>query len=250
MQLAHTMLRVRDLEASLDFYTDFLNLREVRRKVLGSEATLVFLTDASGHYHLELTHNHDGRDYELGNQFGHIALTTHDLDAVRQTVIDKGWWYRESKPTSNSRYIFVHDPDGYDIEILQAKGGETVSVEHANITVKSIERSIKFFQTAFPDWQVRDQGESNRKWLHFGGATDYMALEEAQVDQALDRGEYMRPDINHVGFAVSDLAAVKGRLLAAGYAEGMTVDPAEERLRAYFFDEDGFEWEFIEYLLK
>ena len=62
MQLAHTMLRVRDLEASLDFYTDFLNLREVRRKVLGDEATLVFLTDASGHYHLELTHNHDGRD--------------------------------------------------------------------------------------------------------------------------------------------------------------------------------------------
>ncbi|MBT4466350.1 MAG: lactoylglutathione lyase, partial [Planctomycetes bacterium] len=44
MQLAHTMLRVRDLEASLDFYTDFLNLREVRRKVLGDEATLVFLT--------------------------------------------------------------------------------------------------------------------------------------------------------------------------------------------------------------
>jgi len=73
MQLAHTMLRVRDLEASLDFYTDFLNLREVRRKVLGDEATLVFLTDASGRYHLELTHNHDGRDYELGNQFGHIG---------------------------------------------------------------------------------------------------------------------------------------------------------------------------------
>ena len=77
-----------------------------------------------------------------------------------------------------------------------------------------------------------------------------MALEEARVDQPLERGEYMRPDINHVGFTVSDLAAVKGRLLAAAYTEGVTVEPAEERLRAYFFDEDGFEWEFIEYLLK
>ncbi|MFT7517246.1 MAG: lactoylglutathione lyase [Myxococcota bacterium] len=250
MQLAHTMLRVRDLEKSLDFYINFLGLHEVRRSTIGNEATLVFLADDNQTYYLELTHNHDGRDYELGNQFGHIALTTHDLDAVRQTVIDKGWWYRESKPTSNSRYIFVHDPDGYDIEILQDKGGETVSVEHANITVKNIERSVKFFQTAFPDWQVRDQGESDRKWLHFGGATDYVAIEEARVNAPLDRGEYMRPDINHIGFAVSDLAAVKERLLAAAYTEGMAVEPDGGLLRAYFFDEDGFEWEFIEYLLK
>jgi lactoylglutathione lyase len=250
MQLAHTMLRVRNLQASLDFYTNFLGLREMRRKVLGDEATLVFLTDSGGNYFLELTHNHDGRDYELGSQFGHVALTTDDLDSVLKDVIEKGWWYRESKPESASRYIFVHDPDGYDVEILQAKVDETVSLEHANVTVKSIERSVRFFQTAFPDWKVRDQGESNRKWLHFGGAVDYVALEEARVDQPLDRGEYMRPDINHVGFAVSDLTAVKTRLLEAGYAEGVPVDPEEGWLRAYFFDEDGFEWEFIEYLLK
>ncbi|MBC8370094.1 MAG: VOC family protein [Planctomycetes bacterium] len=118
MQLAHTMLRVRDLNASLEFYINFLGLHEVRRKVLGDEATLVFLADASGNYFLELTHNHDGRDYELGNQFGHIALTTADLDSVIEDVKSKGWWYRESKPGSSSRYIFVNDPDGYDIEIL------------------------------------------------------------------------------------------------------------------------------------
>ena len=70
MKLAHTMLRVRDLEKSLDFYTGFLGLKEVRRSPIGDEATLVFLADEDEHYHLELTYNHDGRDYELGDQFG------------------------------------------------------------------------------------------------------------------------------------------------------------------------------------
>jgi lactoylglutathione lyase len=119
MRLAHTMLRVRDLTRSIDFYTGFLGLREVRRADLG-DATLVFLTDATGNYHLELTHNHDGRDYELGTQFGHVALFAEDLDTVVEDVERRGWWFRRSRPQARSRYIFVHDPDGYDIEILEA----------------------------------------------------------------------------------------------------------------------------------
>jgi len=121
MKLAHTMLRVRNLEASLAFYCEFLGLREVRRGVIGDEATLVFLTDETESYHLELTHNHDGRDYELGSQFGHVALTVEDLEAVVAQVEERGWWYRRSKPAANTAYIFVKDPDGYDIEILQAR---------------------------------------------------------------------------------------------------------------------------------
>ncbi len=120
MQLAHTMIRVTDLERSLAFYTEFLSLTEVRRADLGDEATLVFLADADGHYHLELTYNKDGRSYELGSQFGHLALLTDDLEAVVADVEQRGWWYRRSKP-DGSRYIFVKDPDGYDIEILQKK---------------------------------------------------------------------------------------------------------------------------------
>lgn len=120
MRLAHTMIRVHDLERSLDFYTGFLGLREVRRKDLGDEATLVFLADEAEHHHVELTWNKDGRDYELGDQFGHLAFWADDLDAVVQEVESRGWWYRRSRPDP-SRYIFVKDPDGYDIEILQAR---------------------------------------------------------------------------------------------------------------------------------
>lgn len=119
MQLAHTMIRVRDLDATLAFYTGFLGLREVRRRPIGDEATLVFLTDEAGAYHIELTHNHDDRDYELGSQFGHLAFHVDDLEPVVAEVEAKGWWYRRSKPESSSNYIFVKDPDGYDIEILE-----------------------------------------------------------------------------------------------------------------------------------
>lgn len=118
MKLAHTMIRVKDLEATLAFYTEFLGLQETRRGTIGDEATLVFLSDEGGHYAIELTYNHDGRDYELGSQFGHLAFTVPDLAAVIADVEARGWWYRENP----GRYIFVKDPNGYDIEILQAKG--------------------------------------------------------------------------------------------------------------------------------
>lgn len=121
MQMAHTMLRVTNLEASLEFYSEFIGLRELRRKAIGDEATLVFMGENDGTYALELTYNHDPSDYELGNQFGHLAFFTDDLDSVVADVEERGWWYRRSRPELTSRYIFVKDPDGYDVEILQRR---------------------------------------------------------------------------------------------------------------------------------
>jgi len=121
MKLAHTMIRVKDLDETLAFYTGFLGLREVRRGTIGDEATLVFLADEAERYHIELTWNHDARDYALGNQFGHLAFTVEDLAPVVAAVQERGWWYRESHPENRSKYIFVKDPNGYDIEILEAR---------------------------------------------------------------------------------------------------------------------------------
>ena len=125
MQLAHTMIRVADLDATIEFYTEFLGLREVRRRPIGDEATLVFLTDASGHYHIELTYNHDGRSYDLGNQFGHLAFHVDDVEEWVAKVEARGLEYRRSKPTANSKYIFIQDPNGYDIEILESRVAPT-----------------------------------------------------------------------------------------------------------------------------
>jgi lactoylglutathione lyase len=123
MNLAHTMIRVRDLEQTLDFYTNFIGLRELRRKPIGDEATLVFLSDDNEAYVLELTHNHGSHDYTLGDQFGHLAFFTDDLEQVVREVESRGWWYRRSRPELTSKYIFVKDPDGYDVEILERRSG-------------------------------------------------------------------------------------------------------------------------------
>jgi len=121
MKLYHTMIRVKDLEASIDFYTRFLGLHETRRHAIGDEATLVFLSDEEESYFLELTYNHDGRDYELGDQFGHLAFLVDDLEPIKAQVAERGWWSRESRPELSSKYIFVRDPNGYDIEILESR---------------------------------------------------------------------------------------------------------------------------------
>jgi lactoylglutathione lyase len=119
MKLAHTMIRVKDLDATLDFYLNFIGLKELRRKPIGDEATLIFLSDAEENYILELTHNHGKTEYAMGDQFGHLAFFTDDLEQTVAEVEDRGWWYRRSRPEVGSRYIFVKDPNGYDVEILQ-----------------------------------------------------------------------------------------------------------------------------------
>lgn len=119
MKFAHAMIRVRDLDASIRFYGELIGLREAGRKEIGDEATLVFLADADGRRVVELTFNKDGRGYERGNQFGHLAFHAADLDAVIREVERRGLPYRRSRVELASKYIFVKDPDGYDIEILQ-----------------------------------------------------------------------------------------------------------------------------------
>ncbi len=119
MKLAHTMIRVKDLDASLDFYRNFIGLEELRRKSIGDGATLVFLSDADRNYVIELTYNHEPSEYTLGDQFGHLAFYTDDLARVIEDVERRGWRYWGARPELQSKYIFVEDPDGYDVEILQ-----------------------------------------------------------------------------------------------------------------------------------
>jgi lactoylglutathione lyase len=123
MKLLHTMVRVKDLERSVRFYREVLGLREERRKVLEkADATLVFLADGEGDHRIELTYNHDGRDYVLGNQFGHFAFGVDDLDLARERLQAHGVAftrgpYRVSE--GGSRIAFIKDPDGIEIELIE-----------------------------------------------------------------------------------------------------------------------------------
>ncbi|HEY7470867.1 MAG TPA: VOC family protein [Gemmatimonadota bacterium] len=122
-KLLHTMIRVKDLDRSVRFYTDVLGLTEQRRRVLErADATLVFLSDEAGHHAIELTFNHDGRDYELGNQFGHFALGVADLEAARNELAAHGVEFSRGPyrvSTGGSLIAFIRDPDGIEIELIE-----------------------------------------------------------------------------------------------------------------------------------
>jgi lactoylglutathione lyase len=123
MQFDHTMIRVLDEERSIAFYRT-LGFAEVRRaRVGGDTATVVFLGLPGEAPRLELTLN-DGRTepYVQGEGYGHIALTTPDLDAELATLAAKGVTPEKppyaSRP-GGSRICFIRDPDGYRIELIE-----------------------------------------------------------------------------------------------------------------------------------
>ena len=122
----HTMIRVRDLEASLRFYA-LLGMRELRRsEVPAGKYTLVFVgyeDNAHGQAEIELTHNWEQAEaYEVGTGFGHLAIGVPDVAALCEAVrAGGGKVAREAGPVQHGTTViaFVEDPDGYKIELIE-----------------------------------------------------------------------------------------------------------------------------------
>ncbi len=127
MRLLHTMLRVGNLERSIEFYTHVLGMRLLRRKDYPEgKFTLAFVGygDERDHAVIELTHNWDTDHYDLGKGFGHIAIEVDDVYAAVETLRSRGGKViREAGPMNAGTTIiaFVQDPDGYAIELLGKK---------------------------------------------------------------------------------------------------------------------------------
>jgi len=127
MRFMHTMLRVGDLERSLDFYTRVLGMRLLRRADYpGGRFTNAFVgyDDESRTAVLELTHNWDTRSYDLGTGYGHVALEVENAAAACDAVRNMGGKVtREAGPMKHGTTViaFVEDPDGYKIEFIQRK---------------------------------------------------------------------------------------------------------------------------------
>lgn len=127
MRMLHTMLRVGNLERSLDFYTNVLGMRLLRQKDYPSgRFTLAFVgyEDEDKGTVLELTHNWDTDKYDLGTAYGHIALQVEDAAAACEMVRQKGGTVtREAGPMKHGGSViaFVEDPDGYKIEFIERK---------------------------------------------------------------------------------------------------------------------------------
>ena len=126
MEYLHTMVRVRDIDASMNFYCNLLGLVEVSRK--DSEKgrfTLIFLAtpgDAEAAKEtrrptVELTHNWDPEEYDGGRNFGHLAYRVDDIYGICQRLMDGG--VTINRPPRDGHMAFIRSPDGISIELLQ-----------------------------------------------------------------------------------------------------------------------------------
>ncbi len=122
MRYLHTMVRVTDVESSLDFYRDKLGLQEVRRiENEQGRYTLIFLAaDENPEAQVELTYNWDPEEYTGGRNFGHLAYSVPNIYETCQQLIDKG--VTINRPPRDGRMAFVRSPDGISIELLQQGG--------------------------------------------------------------------------------------------------------------------------------
>lgn len=124
----HTMLRVLDLDKSMDFYTRLLGMQELRRKDFPTgKFTLAFVGygDEVNSTVVELTHNWDQKEpYDLGDAFGHLALGVRDIYATCEALEKEG--VRIPRPPGPMKHggsviAFIEDPDGYKIELIEKK---------------------------------------------------------------------------------------------------------------------------------
>lgn len=123
-----------------------------------------------------------------------------------------------------------------------------IYLEHANITVDNLNKAKHFFQTAFPHFKVRGGGNETREWIHFGDENTYIAINQAEKTNNRNEKNYSKSGINHIGFVVENVEQLANRLLAENYERSFPKQVEEFRIRDYFFDADGNEYEFVQYL--
>ena len=125
----------------------------------------------------------------------------------------------------------------------------SIRLEHANIAVGDIDEMTRFLCSAFPDFEVRGGGDNKgSRWRHVGNQDTYIALSEATREPAERWTPYSgKPGVNHLGYEVDDVDALRARMTSAGYRDTTISNEHTYRKRVYFNDAEGNDWEFVQY---
>lgn len=135
MKYLHTMVRVRDIDASLKFYCDALGLEEVRRHASDKgRFTLIFLASPGDDAQLELTYNWDPEDYSGGRNFGHVAYAVDNIYAACERLMAHG--VTINRPPRDGRMAFVRSPDNISVELLQR--GEPLALQEPWVSMPNV----------------------------------------------------------------------------------------------------------------
>jgi lactoylglutathione lyase len=244
--LDHTMMRVADLEESLDWYTTHLDYEEKGRWAADT-FTNVFLGPEDGHEEgavLELTYNHDGRSYTMGDAWGHIAVRVADVEAAYDELTAGGVQeYRP--PDENPGYAFVQDPDGHEIEIVERDYGARWSLDHTMVRVEDADEALGFWTRKF-EYEPAGRWEADSFANYFVEPAD--AADEAMAVELTynydDRSYNMGDAWGHLAVRCRGLQAAWGTLMEREATDYRDPAACGDRY-AFTTDPDGHEIEVV-----
>ena len=244
----HTMMRVEDLEASLSWYQDHFGYEETGRWE-AETFTNVFLQAPDAHEDgaaLELTYNHDGRSYDFGDAWGHIAVRVRDVyEAYDQLLAEGVEDYRDPDSCGGS-YAFVRDPDGHEIELVERDHGATWSLDHTMIRVADADAAIGWYARKL-DYELFRRSEHDSFALYFMKPAD--APDEAmsvELTYNYDGRSYELGDAwGHLAVRTGDLHSFWETLRERDAADYRDPESCGDRY-AFTKDCDGHEVEIVE----
>lgn len=175
----HTMIRVTELEETLDWYQRNFGWVEKGRWEADT-FTNVYIGPADVNPEvgvLEITYNNDGRNYNLGDAWGHLALRVEDLYDAYEQLMKKGVENYRNPESCGGSYAFIKDPDGYEIELVEREQGVQWSLDHIMLRVEDADAAI--------GWYVRKLGYNLVRRLEYETYSLYFLKPVDASEQAM-----------------------------------------------------------------
>jgi lactoylglutathione lyase len=245
--LDHVMMRVEDLDAALDWYQGHFDYVETGRWDADT-FTNVFLQPEGAHEDaaaLELTYNHDGRTYTMGDAWGHIAVRVEDVYDAYEGLMDAGVDDYRDPDSCGGSYAFVKDPDGHEVELVERDHGARWSLDHTMVRVEDADAAL--------GWYLRKLGyEDVGRWEADTFANYFLAPPDA-ADEAMtmeltynyDGRSYEMGDAwGHVAVRADDLHDYWDRLMEREAEDYRDPESCGDRY-AFTKDADGHEIEVV-----
>ena len=246
--LDHVMMRVEDLEETLDWYGTHLDYEEKGRWEADT-FTNVYLGPEEVHDEgalLEITYNHDDRTYELGDGWGHIAVRVDDVYDAYEQLMDEGVEDYRDPDSCGGSYAFVTDPDGHEVEIVERDHGARWSLDHTMIRVEDADEALGYWTRKF-EYDEVGRWEADTFANYFVEPED--APQEAmsvELTYNYDGRSYTMGDAwGHLCVRIDDLHDDWEQLMTREAADYRDPESCDD-LYAFTNDQDGHEIELIE----
>lgn len=245
--LDHVMMRVEDLDEALDFYTGHFDYEEKGRWD-AETFTNVHLGPSEMHDDgatLELTYNHDGRSYEMGDGWGHIAVRVDDVHDAYEELMNAGVEDYRNPDSCGGRYAFVKDPDGHEIELVQRDHGARWSLDHTMMRVDDGTEALGYWLRTF-EYEHTGRWESD-SFANYFMKPENAAAEEMAVELTYNydgRSYEMGDAWGHLEVRVDDLATDWETVLERESADYRDPESCGYNY-AFTKDQDGHEIELV-----